>query len=59
MEDPNEVRTFPMAGSLHPPFHSDFTFHFVFKGQAQKKYDAADFREEKTGPFNQEQVETS
>ena len=59
VEDPNEVRKFSMAGSLHSTFYSNFTFHFVFKVKAQKKYDAPDVREEKTGPFSQDQAETS
>ena len=58
VEDPNEVRKF-MTGSLHPTFYSNFTFHFVFKGKAQKKYDSPDSREEKTGSFSQDQAETS
>lgn len=53
MEDPNELRTFCLAGSLHPSFYSRFTFHFVFKGEAQKKYDGPGFREERTSPFSQ------
>lgn len=43
----------------HLLFCSNFTFCFVFKGEAEKKYDAPDFREEKTSPFSHDQAETS
>ena len=59
LEDPNQLRTFSMAGSRPPPFYSNFTFHFVSKGETQKKHVAPDFREEKTSSFSQDEAETS
>lgn len=59
LKDPNTLRTFFVAGGPHPQFYSNNTFHFVFKGQTQKKHDASDLREEKTSPFSQDQEEMS
>lgn len=51
VEDPNELKGFISH-------YAKFTFPFVFKGEAQKKYDAADFREGKTSLFIEDQAET-
>ena len=43
---------------FHPPFCSPFTCHFVFKGEAQKKY-AQKTGEEKARAFHQGQADMS
>lgn len=54
-----EGRKSKWTASVQLSFYSNFTFHFVFKGEAQKKYDASDIRKEKRSPFSEDQAETS